>query len=847
MWSIKLIFKKNTYLLVFFIVLSFFSCFAFAKKSLSFNASKKSSLLLLARRAEMTDRESLAIWKTTHHRHKIINHIKIETTNPSLQIFIEGQLEQYKNKNFSKKISEEIYDKILSILKLKRVLLPDISEPVWKTTKEGVYIIYKIKNPYKYGFILKGNKVLDRYQLLSTKDYEKHFNNTRMIRKIISRIKNAYLKKGYMNVQVSHKTIIDDKNFIKTVILSVEEGKQPKISALRVFGQFSKPDKYYVKKILNYSGPLIQKRLFYNLDLQRGVDNLINLLKNEGWFKARAHTRITNTPENRVLIDIILNEGPLVKVKSIQFKGNKYFSDTQLKDLMKLKTDKGLNINYLDEDVATLISSYKSVGFIEMQLRNQNKMIKYDKEKSSVQLFFDIKEGFQIRVSDIVIKGNSFTKKDFIINNLPLKKGDIITAENIDLSIQTLSNLGVFSSINILTKEDNKDPTDRQLIIEVQERQPKSIRLGLGVNTERTLTARGGAEFSHRNIMGTGRSFFSFLQLQSNIARYILTAPSAEPEHLDHHASLIYVEPFLFSSGFNGQLDVSNTSKVFEHEVTKEKERVIESKTDIVNSTKINFLLKRTISRFIQLTWTPFSWESRREFDNTKNYQTNKDSSEEKKTLNIATTGVSLSVDKRNSIISTSEGFLSQIFLEYSGPFYIIKSSDNIQFVKMEFKHFDFQPVFKNWTWANSIQGGFITNINSTDTAGIPVSKSFILGGVNSLRGFDGLINGERVPDKDEFPIEDANELINTRSSFYLLLKTEMRLSITNNFTGSLFYDGGIVTVSGKEFKHPYRHSAGVGLRYKTPLGAVAGYVAIKISPKANELPVVPHLSFGSF
>ena len=115
---------------------------------------------------------------------------------------------------------------------------------------------------------------------------------------------------------------------------------------------------------------------------------------------------------------------------------------------------------------------------------------------------------------------------------------------------------------------------------------------------------------------------------------------------------------------------------------------------------------------------------------------------------------------------------MSQIFFEYAWPF----SSKNIQFLKMELKHFDFRPLSNRWIWFNSLQGGMISNLHRQENeGGVPVSRAFILGGINSLRGFDGLIQGERVPNKEEFPIEHANSLIFNRSSFYLLIKTELR------------------------------------------------------------------------
>ena len=776
----------------------------------------------------------------------VIVNINIKAKNTKLKSNITKKLSKYKNKKFSKKLSDEIYDEILSSLKIKKILLPEITGPVFNLTDNKLSITYEINNPYRYGFILKGNKTLDRYQLLSKKNYKKYFNNHQLIRKILSHIKESYLKKGYTNIHLSHRIKTDNKNFIKTAIILIKEGRQTKVDGVKILGQFSRPDKHYINLIYKYSGSLIRKGLFYNIDIQKGLKNLVNSLKNEGYLKATAHARITNASRNTITIDIIINEGSLTRLKAINFKGNQHFPNQTLMHLMKIKINKGLNINILEQDIKNLINAYRNAGFIEMQLNNTEQIIQYNSKDSSATLHINITENSKIRVSDILIKGNQLTKRNIILNTLPLKRGDILTPQKIEFSINKLRNLDIFSSINILTKSDDEKTAERTLIIQVEERKPRSIRFALGINTERTLTARSFAEFSNRNIMGTGRHIFSRIKLQSNIAKSA-KINSSEPEYLEHQASLSYIEPFLFGSGFNGQINLSNSDQIFSHLQTNKG-----GVTDIIKSTKVNFLLKRTINNFINLIWTPISWEGRKEFKKTASCQINKIFNThttlcDSDTLNIATTGISLSIDKRNNILSTSNGFLSQVSIEYSGPFYIINSSDEIKFIKMEVKHFDFRPLFSSWVWANSIHGGFITNMNNLNTGGFPVSRAFILGGANSLRGFDGMIHGERVPDKDELPIDNANELIFNRASFYLLLKTELRFSISTNFTGTLFYDGGIVTISGKKFTKPYRHSAGFGLRYKTPLGPISGYIAFKIDPKKNESLIIPHLSFGSF
>ncbi len=846
--------KKNMFLILTLIEINSFT-YAEENQPLSVSESshKKSNEVIQSNEVVKSNEivkpneivKSTSRWEEKSVKRKmIISNIQIKTSNQKLKKHLTKRLSEYKNKIFSKKLSDEIHNKILSILKNRKFLLPKLTGPLFYVSENKFNISYQIENPYQYGFVIKGNKAVSKYQLLSGANYEKYFENSQLIRRVLSNIKRLYLKTGYANIQLSHYIATDSQFFIKTVFITVNENQKTKIKRIKLIGQFSRPESYYIGVIRDYGGSLIRRKIFYNEDVQAGLKNLVNSLKNEGYLEARAHARITNTPDNQVAIDVILNEGPLTKVKDIFFTGNKYFSKEQLMNLMKIKINKGLNISYLEKDIESLINTYRTTGFVEMELINKEQIVHYNRKESSAVLRFNIKENAKIRIADIFVKGNNLTKKDFIINSLSLKKGDILTPEKIELSVRKLRNFGIFSTINMFVESEDKGLENRTLVIQVEERKPQSIRVGLGVNTERVLTARGFTEFSNRNIMGTGRRFFSNLKLQSNIAKHI-QIDSRAPEYLEHQISLSYVEPFLLSSGFNGQINLSNSAQIFSHTYTSAGAGI----TDIVDSTKVNFLLKRTFDDFINLTWKPLSWEERTEFKKAEICDKDNQNSPicDSDTLNIATMGFALNIDKRDNILSTSSGFLSQMFAEYSGPFYIIPSSDKVQFIKMEVKHFDFRPIFMNWVWANSIQGGFIANMNSLVQGGIPVSKLFILGGVNSLRGFDGLIKGERVPDKEEFLIDNANQIIFSRSSFYLLLKTELRISINKSFTGSVFYDGGIVTVSGKNFEQPYRQSAGFGLRYKTPLGPVSGYIAFKISPKPNESAIVPHLSFGSF
>ncbi len=832
-----MIFKKKNIILIFFLFFQIHFTLAQANAG-KINANKAIELKTIPHATPIKE----AIKQTN----LIISSINIETKNQKLKSSLEFRLYKYRNKKFSQHLQEVIQNKIISFLIAEKIFNPKWKDPIFKIEKNNLSISYKISEPYHYIFLLKGNKLFKSHQLLSKRIYNLLFNNNQPLRKILFHIRESYLKRGYSSIQVKNKLKIEEAAFKKKFYISINEGNITKIRGIKVSGNFSKSKTYYIDFIKDHSGPLIHNRLFYKKDIEMGFQNLHNSMRNEGYLKAKVHPQIVKVGTNGIIIDIVLNEGPLTVVEKINFKGNQYFSNKELMDWMSLKLGKALNINQLEQDIQNIIAKYEMSGFIDVTLRNKDKLVTYNSNQETAQLNFDIVENARASIAGIFVKGNHRTKESFILKNLPLKKGDILTPENINLSFKQLRSLGIFSTINILVQENNKDPSNKNVIIQVEEDKSRTVRVAVGVNTERTLTTRGLIEFSNRNIGGTGRQLFSQAKLQSNISRYV-GLDSKAPQYLERQISTIYTEPFLFGSDLNGQIQFSDSYEIFSHYRTKQTDF-----TNIVNATQVNLILQTKLNLNTQLRWTVLGWEGRKEFEKNdlckKSNITNSPSFNcADSLLRIANTDLSLSIDKRNNIISTSQGFLSQASIEYSGPFYIIQSSENISFIKSELKHFDFQPLSNEWVLVNSTQLGWIANINPRKNSGIPVSRSFILGGTNSLRGFDGLIDGDRVPEKKELPIQSANELIVTRYSFYALLKTELRFPITKNLNGAVFYDVGLVTIAEKDFEQPYRQSAGFGIMYKTPLGFLSGYMAFKLNPKEGELIFLPHLSFGNF
>ena len=773
----------------------------------------------------------------------VIHKIIIQTENKKLKLNIEKQLSKYLGKTLSSVFKKQIQDELLTILKQKKILQPDIEGPFFHSIKTKTTVIYRIKNPYQYALIFKNNKAVPDHAILTQAIRQTIFNLPNWENKLIQHIKSSYVTKGYAKTKVVYHIETNHTLFTKLISFTIQEGKLLKIKSIQMLGTFSKPPEYYIQLIRKHSGKLMRKNIFYNQDLQAGIKYLANTLRYSGYLEPNIYSKTTEK-SGKIIITIILNEGVLTKVKNIQFKGNKYFSNKQLKRLTRSKKNTPLKVQWIKQDIENIIHAYKNAGFININL-NKNNIVQYSPDSSKAYIQFNIIENTQFIITRIGVQGNIFTKSNFILKSANLKIGDILTPKKINQTIEKLRQLGIFTFIDIVTIDTNqKNSLEHTVIIKVKERKKRSFRLAGGLNTERLFTGYGRMQLAHKNISGSGRQIFTNIKLQSNIARYIYQDISI-PKHMEHQGSIIYNEPFILRSLFNGQVSVSNASNISLYNTKN-------NSLSVVNSNKFNFLLQKEIQSGIHLQWTLLSWEGRKEFEKSIRCQnTSKTISSDNtcvgNTLNMAGTRIALNIDKRNKPVSTSNGFLSNIFSEYIGPLYWIHGSPKVHFIKLELRHFDFRPIFSKLVWLNSIQGGMIVNLNNNKEGGFPVSHAFILGGVDSLRGFDGLLDGQRVPNKEEWRITGSNQLISSAASFFFLFKTELRFPIKKNINGSIFYDGGSVAISGRKFETPYRQSIGFGLRYQTILGSLSAYIAFKIAPKKNESLYLPHLSFGSF
>jgi outer membrane protein assembly factor BamA len=352
------------------------------------------------------------------------------------------------------------------------------------------------------------------------------------------------------------------------------------------------------------------------------------------------------------------------------------------------------------------------------------------------------------------------------------------------------------------------------------------------------MSVRGFTGISYNNLGGTGRGVSARAEVKSNVA---------EINYLENEISLGYLEPFIFGTRTRGRVNLTRSEHVYQYQ---SEERV----TPIVESNRTDFLAERDITLHTKAYWKVWSLDWRKEFERDGRCLNDDGTLQTPvgtcpaSSQQVALIGPSLDIDYRDNPFLPTKGSFTRLIVDYSHP--DLGSSDNIEFVKADGNYTHYLRVGgPQIVWANSLRGGYVSNLSHKEKSGVPTSYAFFLGGIYTVRGFDIASDTDRIPKNgdDDFTVKKQTQILFHTDSHYYLYKSELRFPIYQDHGGVLFYDGGAVMVSGYRFAHTYRQAVGIGYRYNTPVGPVALDLAFKIQPQKDESPYRVHLSIGTF
>jgi outer membrane protein insertion porin family len=239
--------------------------------------------------------------------------------------------------------------------------------------------------------------------------------------------------------------IFDDvKIFIENrvqdgVYLLIRVKENPRLERIDVSGNDELGEDDVLKKI-----NLVKGQIITPLDLSTVARVLKNQYDADGYLNARITPtmKTVNDSTGRVVLTVVIDEGPKVKVDYIRFHGNKQYDASDLKSEMKETSERAWwkfwATNKFDkkkykEDKELLLAFYRKNGFRDAEILSDS--LSYDREKKYLTINIYLSEGQQFFIRNIFWEGNTVYPSDVLNARLGLKNGDIFNQEKFDQNL----------------------------------------------------------------------------------------------------------------------------------------------------------------------------------------------------------------------------------------------------------------------------------------------------------------------------------------------------------------------------------------------------------------------------
>ncbi len=372
-----------------------------------------------------------------------------------------------------------------------------------------------------------------------------------------------------------------------SIYLELNVKELPKLSEVKMVGV----KKGQIEKFIKDND--LKKEKIVNENLITTTKNYIeNKYKKDGFYNTKVviNTIPTDTVnDNKVKMLINVDKGEKVKIKEINFTGNKTLSDAALHKTMKntkeqflfrLKASKFIKDKY-KEDLVKIEEKYKEKGYRDMRIISDT--VVYDKKTNKIGINIKLEEGRKYYFGNIKFLGNTIYSDDGLRRILGINKGDVYNGVLLEKRIadkskpdgEDITNLYqnngyLFSNINAVETKTANDTIDFD--IRVQEGPLAYFNKITVVGNDKTndeviyreLRTKPGQKYSKEDLVRTVREigalgFFDPEAIDPKFKNVDASAGTVDIEYnlKEKGASQIELQGGYGGSGFIGTLGLS--------------------------------------------------------------------------------------------------------------------------------------------------------------------------------------------------------------------------------------------------------------------------------------------------
>ncbi|MDR1677079.1 MAG: outer membrane protein assembly factor BamA [Deltaproteobacteria bacterium] len=608
----------------------------------------------------------------------------------------------------------------------------------------------------------------------------------------VSNLTRFYNDKGFPMVAISYELKPGDDNLTR-LVFTINEGGRMYIDDIlfdgnefysdrKLRGQIESKKRRFLISWISGTGKLEREKLANDTQV------LEQFYSKNGFLQARVGEPEVSVTEGGEGFTVIfpVYEGPRFKVGEVKLDGDLLEDDDPEKILkaLDLPDEKWFNSEVLQEDINRLKTYYADKGYAYNVVEAQ-----YGEVDSEGRLAVNIMimPRNLVYYNRITIVGNDKTRDKVIRRHLEVAEGDLTTSSKLKISQNNLMRSGFFEDVNIVSGP-TENPETMDMRVEVKERPTGSFQIGAGYSNYNGIF--GVMKVTQDNLFGYGRR----VAIEANVG-----------------GSNNYYD-FSFTDPWVGDIPLMVGFNIFKYR----NEYDYFDKDAIGGSIRAGYPV---FERFY-LTGT-YSWEDV-DIKNPGYVYSAYLRSMMRTTVNSTFT-VALRRDTRNHYFQPTAGSSSRISYTIASGF--LGGDTGFNRYEIEYAQWVPVPFLEGWALMGHAEVGLA---KESKQDGLPIYEKYMLGGINSIRGYDWY----EISPKDPYTGE------NIGGEKMLVLNFELTFPLLNEqgLFGVFFYDMGNVWDKGEKWSFSsLKKSYGGGLRYLSPMGPLRIEYGRALDPEPGE------------
>ncbi len=593
-------------------------------------------------------------------------------------------------------------------------------------------------------------------------------------------IRRLLHEEGYYACYVRTQTL--DQGNERQVTFRIDRGEKVIPESVTIQGATSIPEQELRQQVLTGQSTTLGREPLKPEVLEADTAAIENLYRARGYLQAAARAEVSLSPRgDRALVALVIDEGPVSRVSRVRVTGCATYGEEPLQGLVASREGEPYLPARVESDRAAIQAWYDARGYPEAKVEAAATM-----DGQLVDLEFQVSEGGRKSVKEVEIAGNTVTATAIIRRQVPFAPGDPISSARVLEVRQKLMKLGLFSDVQI-SWADAPGKGDGQIMrVTVRDAPNLFLRFGAGYDTDNG--PRGSIAFGDTNLFGRGRYADIAAVYGSKLQR--VAASYREPTPFDWLTSAT-LTPF-----YQNWVRESFTQRQYGGLISAEKK---------MTGPVIHYLTyTNQYSEVYDLTVDPKTFQE-------ANPKIDLDP------MRLADLAYAIVRDTRQPLLSATTGTYANALIRGFSP---AIGSDK-RFLKLFLQGGYYRPLGWGVNWATSARFGFAWRGQDEP---IPLQEKYFAGGDSTVRGFgqDELGYVQLDENGNDVGTLEHGTLQPLGGEGLLIVNNELRKGIFGGLSGALFVDAGNVYPRPTQLLSVRpRFTAGIGLRYDTPVGPV--------------------------